>query len=91
MDRYHTYAAQGTFTVTVTVSYTDGEPSHSASQALAINVAPEVFVSASQQGYGRRVDIWYTATNPDGDFIGGTLTAQAAGGIVHQLGTITPG
>jgi hypothetical protein len=91
MDRYHTYATQGTYTVTVTVSYMDGEPSHSASQALAINVAPEVFVSAAQQGYGRMVDIWYTATNPDGDFIGGTLTAQAAGGIVHQLGTITPG
>ena len=91
MDRYHTYAAQGTYTVTVTVSYTDGEPSHSASQTLAINVAPEVFVSASQQGYGRLVDIWYTATNPDGDFIGGTLTAQAAGGVLHQLGTITPG
>jgi hypothetical protein len=91
MDQYHTYAAQGTYTVTVTVSYTDGEPSHSASQAIAINVAPEVYVSASQQGYGRMVDIWYTATNPDGDFIGGTLTAQATGGVQHQLGTITPG
>ncbi|MHB9129995.1 MAG: hypothetical protein ACYDBB_02760 [Armatimonadota bacterium] len=91
MDRYHTYAVQGTYTVTVTVSYTDGEPAHSASQALSINVAPEIFVSASQQGYGRLVDIWYTATNPDGDFIGGTLTAQATGGIQHQLGTITPG
>ena len=91
MDRYHTYAAQGTYTVTVTVSYTDGEPAHSASQTLAINVAPEVYVNASQQGYGRMVDIWYSATNPDGDFIGGTLTAQAAGGALHQLGTVTPG
>jgi len=88
---YHTYAAQGTFTVTVTTTYSDGEGSHSASQAVTINVDPEVYVSASQQGYGRTVDIWYTATNPDNDFVGGTLTAQAAGGQQFQLGTITAG
>lgn len=88
---YHTYAAQGTYTVTVTATYTDGEPARSASQTLALNVEPEVYVSAAQQGYGRTVDIWYNATDPDGDFLGGTLTAQAAGGVVHQLGPITAG
>ncbi|HEY3379481.1 MAG TPA: hypothetical protein VGL77_18555, partial [Armatimonadota bacterium] len=91
MDHPHTYATQGTYTVTVTATYTDGEPARSASQDVIISIAPEVFVSASQQGYGRLVNIWYSATNPDGDFIGGTLTAQAAGGVLHQLGTITPG
>jgi len=88
---YHTYAAQGTYTVTVTATYSDGEPARSASQTLALNVEPEVYVNAAQQGYGRTVDIWYSATDPDGDFIGGTLTAQAVGGVVHQLGTITAG
>ncbi|MHB9023434.1 MAG: hypothetical protein ACYC7E_04585 [Armatimonadota bacterium] len=91
MDRSHTYAAQGTYTVIVTATYTDGEPARSASEAITITVAPEVYVTAAPQGAGRTVDIWATATNPDNDFVGGTLTAQAADGVVHQLGTIAAG
>ncbi|MHB9131135.1 MAG: hypothetical protein ACYDBB_08605 [Armatimonadota bacterium] len=90
-ELYHSYETQSTFTVTITATYTDGESAHSAQQTVTINVLPELSISANKPNWGRDIEIWYFLTNPDNDFISATITAQAAGGVLHQVATPTPG